>query len=204
MDPIQTLKQRAADKRDKAIRAAQAEYRVTLRQLKELSASLPGRAQIAPEPRTRRRRSQTITRLILEIMPKDQAFTTRELLELLEHTDPGRPFNEPTIRTVVHRLVQQGAMQRVRKGGRGHIYYAAAACPITDYGPFATMSIRDIVATVLREKGPMRPVEAMLAIQEGGYRPDADKRILLQMVSQAFKRNPSRFTCSGDGKWSSV
>ncbi len=46
MDPIQSLKQRAADKRDKAIKAAQAEYRVTIRQLKELATSLPNSAQL--------------------------------------------------------------------------------------------------------------------------------------------------------------
>ncbi len=204
MDPIQSLKQRATDKRDKAIKAAQAEYRVTLRQLKELAASLPASSQLAPEPRTRRRRNQTITKLVLELMPKDQAFTSRDMLGLLEHTEPGRPFNEPTVRTIFHRLMQQGLLQKVRKGGRGCIFWAAAECPITDYGPFAAMSVRDIIATVLKEQGPMRPVEAVLAIQGRGYRPDADKRILLQMVSQAFKRNRDRFACGDDGRWSSV
>jgi hypothetical protein len=200
MNAIKILRDQAAKKRDDAIKAARDEYHDTIRHIDELGQRL---FHVAPVRRGKERQRRIVD-LIVEMMPKDRPFSIREVLASIREAEPKRQFHEPTIRTLFKRLIDQGVVRKVRKGDRGFILWAAAECPIEDHGPLASVSIADAVEYVLHERGPLRPVEVVLAVQEFGYRPDADKRALLGTLAQAYKRNKHRFAIGDDGKWSTV
>ncbi len=200
INPIQILQQQAATKRDEAIRQARLEYTQTLRLIDDLGERLFYERRSAAN----RGRKRPITDLIIEAMPKSRPFQLREVLAKLRKSDPKRTFHEPTIRTLFKRLSDQGRILKVSKAARGYVLWAASECPPMDPGPFAALSLSDIAEQVLRESGPLRAVEVVLAVQEKGYRPDADQRSLLNNLSQAFKRNGHRFAVGTDGRWSAV
>jgi hypothetical protein len=138
-------------------------------------------------------------------MPKDQPFALRDILPILRKAEPHRQFIEPPVRTIFKRLIDDGAVRKVRKSDHGYMLWAAPGCPIEEIGPLATVSIADAIEYVVRRDGPLRPVEIVLAIQKAGYRPDASPRNLLATLGQALKRNsPRRFTLLTNGKWSTV
>jgi hypothetical protein len=201
MDAINILRQQAAQKRDEAIKVARDEHRQTLRLIDELAMQLFHETQ---PTRRGHERKRPIIDLIVDYMPKDRPFAIRELLAKLRKVDPKRIFHEPTFRTLFKRLIDQGRIRKVSKGDRGFILWAASECPESDQGPLATVSISNAMESVLRELGPLKPVEIVLAVQERGYRPDSNRRVLLGTLSTAFKRNSDRFQQLDDGRWSTV
>jgi hypothetical protein len=200
MDPFKILRQQAATKRDAAVKAARAEYRNSCRLIDELAQSLP----VKPATVRRRNGRQPIIELIADVMPKDKAFTIRDIMEGLRLAHPLREFHEPTVRTFFSRLIEQGMIRKLRKGDRGFILWAAAGSQLADDGPLSALSIADATETVLRSRGPLKATELVVAIQEQGYRSGANPRKLLNSLKQAYKRNGHRFAIAADGKWASV
>jgi hypothetical protein len=199
-NPIQILQQQAATKRDEAIKAARTEFTQTLRLIDDLGERLfYERRRIA-----NRSPKRPIIDLIVEAMPKKRPFQLREVLTKLRKAQPKRNFHEPTIRTLFKRLSDQGRILKHSKGERGFILWVASECPVDVAGPMAALSLSDVAEQVLREAGPLRAVEVVLAVQERGYRPGADRHSLLNNLSQAFKRNGHRFVIDTNGRWSSV
>jgi hypothetical protein len=198
---IAILRHEAARKRDDAIEAARAEYSAAMQLINELGQRL---AIETPSPGKRRGNQRTIIDLILDYMPKDRPFAMREVLAQVRAAYPKREFHEPTFRTQFKRLKDQGLIRQVRKEDRGFIVWAASTCPAEAVGPLAAVSIADAAEIVLRDRGPLRQAEIVLAVQENGYRPDANRRVLYGTLSQAFKRNRHRFAVSADGRWSTV
>jgi hypothetical protein len=202
MDPISTLRQQAAAKRDAAILKAKADYSYALRLLDDLAKTLPNESR---KPRIgRRSQQQPVIELLADILPKDRPFTIRDVLGLLRAAHPSREFHEPTIRTFFAKLIDRGMIRRLRKLDKGFIQWAAAGYAAPDDGPLSALSMPDAVETVLRERGPLRPAELVVAIQEQGYRSDANPRALLTSLKQAHKRNADRFSIGADGTWQSV
>jgi hypothetical protein len=198
---IAILRHEAARKRDEAIEAARANYKLAMRLINDLALNLD--VEIA-SPGKRRGNQRAIVDLIVDFMPKDRPFAMREVLAKVREAYPKREFNEPSFRTKFKELKDAGIIKQVRKEDRGFIVWAAANCPVSAVGPLAAVSIADAAERVLRDKGPMRQAEIVLAVQENGYRPDANRRTLYGTLTQAFKRNKHRFAVGTDGKWSAV
>jgi hypothetical protein len=173
---IRILREQAATKRDDAIKAARDEFTQTLRLIDDLGERLFYDHRSAADKPAKR----PIIDLIVDAMPKSRPFQLREVLAKLRKAYPKRNFHEPTIRTLFKRLSDQGLIRKLSKGDRGFILWAASQCPVADGGPLATCSLPDVAEQVLRESGPLRAVEVILAVHERGYRPDADQRALLQ------------------------
>ncbi len=200
MDALDLLRKQALQKRNEAIKAAREEYQRNLRTISELGLRLGQPVKTARGTTAKR----IISDLILDYMPKDRPFSLREVIDILRKQCPGRRFQEPTVRTKFKRIIDAGRVRKVRKGDNGYMLWAAPECVIESAGPMATMSLPDAAEYVLRDRGPMRPVEIILAVQELGHRTDGDQRTVLTSLSQALKRHKHRFVCDYDGKWSTV
>jgi hypothetical protein len=200
MDALEQLRKQAAQTRDDAIKAAREEYQRNLKTIAELGLRLGHRVKTTRGTPAKR----IIADLIVDYMPKDRPFSLRDVVAILRKACPGRQFQEATIRTTFQRLIDENRVRKVRKADHGFMLWAAPECPIEDDGPMATMSLPDAAAHVLRERGPMRPVEIVLAVQELGYRADGNRRTMLVGLSQALKRHSGRFSLGVDGRWSTV
>ena len=188
MDAIKVLRQRAADKRDRAIKAARADFRNAVRLLDQLAQS------VGPEPPPARRRNgpRPIMELMESVIPRDKPFTLGELVAALQAAEPDRAFHVPSVRTLMPDLVKAGAIRKVRRAAGGHVYWAHPECRVDD-GPIAALSIADATALVLDECGPLTAAEIVVNLKERGYRTDADPRTLLTTLRYAFKRNREKF-----------
>jgi hypothetical protein len=196
MDAIKILRQRAADKRDRAIKTARSEFQRVARMLDELDQAL-GRET---PPRTRHTAHQSNLALIAELMPKDKTFTIQDILGLLEAAHPDRSFPAATIRSEFSSLIDRGIIRRVRKAATGIVHWAAAECEVTDE-PIAAMSMADAAEVILGEVGALTATELVVALKERGYRPDDGPRVMLNSLRDAFKRNRARFLRREDGRW---
>ena len=197
MHAIKVLRQRAADRRDKAIKAARDEFKKAIRLLDELE----GLVDPEPEPVRRKAGPRPIIDLIQESMPRDKPFTLPELVECLKHAEPGREFHVPSVRTLLPDLVKIGAMRKVRRAAGGHVYWAHPDCQTAD-SPIAAMSIADATEHVLAAAGrPLNNAEIVVALKEAGYKPEADPRSLMLTLRSSFKRNKGRFKRGEGGRW---
>jgi len=195
MDAIKLLRQRAADRRDKAVEAARAEYRRTLHQIDELSASLNCDA-----PRPSKSKARPILELICGCLPKDKAFTVGEMVEMLRDAHPDRSFSVPTLRTFFPRLADQGVIHKVSRTSSGQVLWAAVGASV-EVSPFRAMPATEMAENILREVGPLRLAELVVAMQERGYRADAEPRRLAASLRWSLRQNPSRFQRGDDLRW---
>ncbi|MCI0379107.1 MAG: hypothetical protein L0215_15975 [Gemmataceae bacterium] len=195
MDAYETLRKQAAQKRDALIKAARAEFRQSLRRIRELQLQLGGTA-----PKAIQTKPKPIIEMIADLAPRDRTFTLAEVVALLNQAEPNRKYHVPTIRTFFQRLEKQGMIRRVRRAN-GNVLWAAAGCrtPDTLYG---AQSLTEVAADVLRASGPLRVAELLVAIRERGYRADADPHKLLTSLVSDLKRNPGRFRRDKAGRWS--
>lgn len=194
MDAYDTLRKQAVEKRDTAIVAARAEYRRSLQQIDDLCHSLGGDA-----PKPSKSKAQPVLELICALIP-DRAFTVGEMVEMLRDAAPDRTFNVPTIRTFFPRLAEQGIIRKVSRSVGGQVLWAAADSDV-DENPYRAMPMTDMAEQVLRECGPMRLHELVVAMQESGYRPDAEPRRLAASFRWSAKNSPDRFSRGEDGRW---
>jgi hypothetical protein len=100
VDAIKILRQQAATKRNLAIQEARADYGHATKLIDELASCLT--------PQFSRRRQQfrkrpSILDLIIDVLPKQKPFTILDIMELLQATDPGRRFQDPTDVTALRR-----------------------------------------------------------------------------------------------------
>lgn len=198
MDAIKILRQRAADKRDAAVKAARDEFKRTARLIDQLAES------VGPDPAPVRRRGpnrpKPIIELIEAVIPRDKPFTVADLMAALKAAEPGRAIHVATVRSFIPRLTERGVFRKVCRGLGGHVYYAAPECQ-TNYGPLEAMNIVDAARYILEERGPLTSAEIIVTLKERGYRPDDDPRGLLRTLRYAFKRNRGRFQRGEDGRW---
>jgi hypothetical protein len=200
MDAIKLLRQRAADKRDKAIKDARHEYQKIVQLLDMMEESLGDE----PAPPTRRQRLwRPIVDLLAEVIPKDRTFTIDEAVELLKQREPGRDFNAQSVRTMFPEMAKQGIVRKVRRTAGGFVHGASAELEVSD-DPIAVLSYGDATERVLMEKGPLTPVEIVVALKESGYKPHDDPRSMLRSLMDSFKRNRKRFSRGEDGRWTAT
>jgi hypothetical protein len=198
MDAIKLLRQRAADKRDKAIKDARHEFQ----KLSQLLDMLEEAVGDEPAPLKRRQRLwRPIIDVLAEVIPKDRTFTIDEAVELLKQREPGRDFNPQSVRTLFPEMAKAGIVRKVRRTAGGFVHWAAAELEVTD-DPIAVLSYGDATERVLMAKGPLTPVEIVVALKESGYKPHDDPRSKLRSLMDSFKRNRKRFHRGVDGRWS--
>jgi hypothetical protein len=170
MDAYHELRAKAARKRDGIIQRARKDYRDAIRQIDALRSRLDPNAPTAKPSRAR-----TMIELVCDLIPRDKAFTFADVLVALKQAEPGRKFNELSVRTLLPKLETQGIIRRVSKNQAGRVEWAAAGAVIAE-NPYGAMALTDIAEQVLRERGSMTPTELVVMLQEQGYRATADPR----------------------------
>jgi len=196
MDPYEQLRNEARQTRDKAYSRIRDQYRDSLRRIESLRAHLGG----APTAIGKPRKGKSVVEMVCDLMPRDKGFTFADIHRLLQEANPGREFNQASIRTILPKLEAQGMIRRVTKNQRGHVVWAAAGVVIKE-SPFGAMALTDVAESILRECGPMTPVQLVVVMREKGHRADADPRKLVATLRQAVRRYPGRFTVETDGRW---
>lgn len=195
MDLISELKKQARDRRNQAIDLARAEYRQSLEQIDQLRRGLGLGYQ-----RVSRSKSKPLQDLIVDLIPKDRAFTVNEMVLMMRKRHPLRNFNVPTIRTIVPKLAEGGIIRRVSRDERGCVLWASVSAKIKTT-PLAAMSLTGAAELLLQERGPLRLMELVILLQQAGFRPKADPRRLIQSLRWANSRYPGRFTEGDNGRW---
>jgi hypothetical protein len=195
MDAYEQLKSQARDKRDAAISRARTEYRDTLGRIDSLRSDL-GEDVLAAKPQ----RTKPIIELIVELIPRNKGFTFADVHRALCDSEPGRQFNQLSVRTLLPKLEAQGIIRRVSKNQKGRVVWAAAGAKVQE-SPYGAMPLVDVAEHLLRESGPMTTVELVVAMQEHGHRADVNPRQLVAALRTSLRRYPGRFVRGGDGRW---
>lgn len=195
MDAFEALRKQAREKRNEAISLARAEYRQSIQQIDELQRGLG-----CGYRRVSRSKTQPLQDLMLELIPKDRPFTVNDMVGWMKAKHPLRNFNTPTIRAIIPHLSERGVIHRVGRDAKGCVLWAAVGSKVK-VSPYAAMPLTEVAEVILKERGPMRLVELVLAMQQAGFRKDADPRRLMQSLRWANKRYAGRFQVGEDGRW---
>lgn len=196
MDIYEQLRADAAKKRQAAVQRARHEYQETLKQIDSLRSRI---GYEAPPGRPKRQRS--VRELVLDAMPKDRAFTFADISNRLKELEPNREFNQVSLRTLLRHMAAEGILDRISKNQAGRVLWAVKGAQI-EADPYGSTPLTDVAESFLRDRGPMTPTELVVAIQESGYRPDANPRRLIAALRTTAQRYPERFLRGDDGRWS--
>lgn len=198
MDAYDDLRKQARDKRDRAILAARAEYETALAAIRSLKAKLTGETlrkrpggAVVPKQRP-------IIDLICDVLPADRTFTVAEIRDRLHAIEPSRVFR--SLKPLLHKLKSEGVIRPVSREGRGRVQWEYVA-PRQSVIPFAALALTDAAEVVLRDAGPLRTTDLAVALQQRGYRADADPRVLVDSLGKALKRCVGRFAYGDGRRW---
>src|SRR5438105_760429 len=106
MNEFTKLRERAREKRDKAIALARSEYAATLVQIATLEQDLLGKVST---------RYKRISACIESVIPRDRPFNTTDIMTALEALDPGRVWRKRAVDSHIFRLRERGLVRRMRK-----------------------------------------------------------------------------------------
>lgn len=171
MDAYETLRQRARAKRDAAVRAAQAEFRQSVRRINELERKIGDGAN--PPALGNAAKGEIVWTAVRDLIPKDREFTLEDMKRWLAENHSTRKFPISTVRASFRRLADQGLIRAVKRGRAAQVTWIACNGDAPDDVPFAALSLPEAAGVILRELGPMRDIELVLAMQQRGNRPDA-------------------------------
>jgi len=189
MNAYQLLRDQAADKRDKAISAAHADYRCTCDKIEALRVSLESQ----PDPK-----DKTIKGLVVDCIPKGESFTGNDILHSLSLAHPGRNFRKATIKTILHKLGNERIIKRVSKDGRGQIAWGDQSC---DGDLKKERPLCEVIADVLKDSEGMLNIDIGMGVQRTGRLVSYSAQSVCKAVSKSLYANPHRFSKDGDGRW---
>jgi hypothetical protein len=192
MDAIDELRQYALSQRDETIRITRELCARRLAEIEQLRRNLgiEGRA-VGGQP---------MSEMVCDLIPTDRTFTIREIIEGLRAADPEREFTLPSVNACIHGLKDSGMVKRVSRGDGGQAIWAAAALDVEE-GEFGSMRMADVSAILIGERGPMTAVELVIAMQQRGYRPEANPNLLVRSLATTLKRAKGRFRADDKRRW---
>lgn len=195
MDAIETLTQQAREKRDQAIADARTEFNESMAAIRKLARELRPAEKKPPRPS-----GAPVFSLVASCVPEGE-FTCDDLLRNLRTRAPDREFTVGTVRVYLCTLCDRGLIRRVARGERNRTVWEAVEGVSVPEKPCAAWFIPDAAELVLRERGPLRVVELVVALQDRGYRADCDPSVLANSVSKSLQYHPERFHKGRGGRW---
>ena len=107
--------------------------------------------------------------MLVDVLPKNRAFTVADACELV-YADPlGCKYKETSIRAQFPVLAGRGLIHKVGRRA-GHVLWARREAAI-EVSPFGTLTLPEIAEQLIGEYGPMRIMEIVARMKERGYRP---------------------------------
>jgi hypothetical protein len=196
MDAFETLRRQAVTRRDELINEARRHCRETLRWLEQVERRLT-----PPKPTLPEQKRQAVCDLISEVMPKDRDFTTADLFALVTQAFPQRRLTVNNVRSSL------GYMEDTDRVRRSRLVDAKIHWCAPDYVPHAKTwnaeTCATVAAKVLRERGPLRLMDLLVAVREAGFRSGDDPRKVRNALNKSLCTNPGRFKRDGK-RWGVV
>lgn len=192
MNEFTILRQRAREKRDKAIDLIRKQYADTLQKIAVLEQDMTGRL-----PADHR----SMASCIEAVIPTDREFTTRDIMASLEAMDTNRDWSMRGIVSHISTLRERGLVKRLRKSKNTEpAVYVRIGVEVKPE-PFQDMTLVEVVAQVLGD-GPLTLTELAVRILEQGYVTTMRKPGLRTAIGTVLRKNP-QFREQG-GKWISA
>lgn len=183
-EAFKQLRAQARERRDKALNRARDEYAATLVRIAELEQDLLGR-----DPSTHK----SIASCIDTVIPTDGTFTTVDVMAALEALDPRRNWRKRSVDNHISRLRNRGIVRRVKKSQNHRpAIYARIGVEVAPL-PFEDMTLPDVVAVVLKDRGPLTQTELVVAMIEAGYQSTMAPKTLRNAVGRALMIDTDRF-----------
>lgn len=193
MKEFLALREAARVRRDKIIKQATQEYEDTIHAIAALADDLLG-----AEPNRR-----TTAEAVNSLVPEDGTFTTGDIMDALEKSEPGRIWNERAVGNQLSRLRDKGIIKRIRRAKRTERAVYVRVGVEYEKGRFDDMTLRQVIAVVLTEQGPLKVTELTIAVLEGGYDTIMNRKSFRRAVDTELKAH-KQFARDSDGKWSLV
>ena len=191
MDTFAQLRKQARDIREQAIAEAREEYASRLTRICALEQELLG---------ARKTKDKSLAAAIERVIPNDRPFTTVDIVAALEALDERRAFRKSWLISHLGRLCERGVIRRVQKNhGREHAIYIRAgveAQPI----PFERKTLPLAVEILLRECGPLTPLEVAVRLKERKFRSTMTMQLLCKAVAACCRARTGKFVPVG-AKW---
>jgi hypothetical protein len=188
MNEFNALRQRARDKRDKAIAEVRREYEAALVQIAALEQDLLGKVSS---------RYKKISAAIESVIPRESEFTTADIMAGLEALDPRRSWRKRSIDNHISRLRERGLIKRLKRATvHEPAVYARAEAPVKA-APLDDMTLLQVIGKVLAVR-PMTTTEVVVAVLEAGYQTTMAKTALRNHVTRQLGRGGFK---QEDGRW---
>jgi len=187
MNEFNSLRAKAAAKRDKIIAQVRADYVATLAAIAKLEADFLGKSASAS-------RYRRCTEAVGSVVPQDRPFTVQDVIVALEELEPARNWRKGAVVHAIGRLIDKGVLKRVRRAARCEgAVYARSDLPMK----IETRPIRQVIQDVLTR--PMTVLEITVAIEEAGYQSTMTPKALRDYVGRklragGFRRDGERWT----------
>ncbi len=193
MEAFKQLRQRAAERRDRAYKLAKDEYELALARIAELEQLLigthvPGR--------------MTTAKAIESVIPDDRPFTTADVMAGLTALNPDRDWRPRAIDNQLHLLRKKGKIRRLRAAGNKR----RALFIRTDVNlpplPFENMALVDVIGEVLAKSDqPLTQTEIVVRILEQGYETDQPPNRFRNAVGTVMRGEAAVFSKGTNGRW---
>lgn len=182
------LRELAANKRDEAVRVAEAEYAAALQRIASLECNL-----FDDSRKPVRRLGDSINGLIMEVVPTDSVFTVDQIVGLIRTVHPNRRFKKRTVQLNIGQLCTNGTLKLVTpsRGPRPATYALAGLDvaiepPQRSYGDWAEFILR-------RANRPMRAIEILMGMRDAGFTPPDGRERAMRNLVRALQRDSKRF-----------
>ena len=192
MNAFNELRKLAADKRDKAIHRAKAEYDIALTRISELDQMIQGKFSPGRIP---------VSKAIDMTLPDDRPFTTHDVMAGLKALDPKRDWRQRSIDNYMSQLRKRGDVKRLRRNGiNRHALYAKPNVVVPNM-PFTDMLLVDVIETVLkRANKPLTQTEIVVLMLEMGYETEQTPKYLRNHVGTTMRKHV-RFKVNRAKRW---
>jgi hypothetical protein len=196
MDAFETLRRQAIVRREAAIDEARRKCQEIIRWVNKLEKQL-----VPPPPSKPEQKREAFCDALLRLMPKDREFTTVELFHVARKALPQRRLSVEKVRSSLAYLEESDRVRRIR----------LVNATIQWGGPWFVEKTKQWVQPtcakeaekVLRERGPLRILDLLVAIREAGFRADDDPRKVQSALARALCMNP-RFKKVEGRRWGLV
>ena len=177
MNAFKTIRERAAKKRDAAIKAAKLEYSETIQRIAELETRLNGERRPRPKAKTK------LADLIYSVLPDDTTFTLTDVVGFVTAADPDRKFSKQTVYTNLNRFLKSGAIKRVAHAG----HKRAAVFALSDVEVESAKTMIEWAKEVEAWQD-LEPVEIMVRMVENGYEMEVEPPDAVRSLERELKK----------------
>jgi len=178
---------------EEEIRLAQSQHEEVLLHIEGLEKGLPHGIAEPELPSLRRTgpEKKAVLDLICDVLPpKNVPFTLKDVLQWLTTKFPDRAFKHASVRTLVQRLMTEGVIIRLQKGGGDRRATFMVAGSDVDVGPFGDLTHVDIAEQIIQERGcPLKAEAIVKEMLAKGFEPTGTPEEFASSLESTMRKN---------------